>query len=350
MMKCDRYRDELHKYLDDSLSSEKRSLIEEHLVSCRECRVFMEELQATVDSLKEIEEVEPPQWLIQKVMVRVREEAAPKESLFSSLMRRFPFGVPAAAVATVVVAVASVILIKSMQPGVRDVMPPAVAQRQTSLPKSGTDVPGRSEQDFKSSEMKEVRPDAGKLQRSEPLPETAAKQPSAEGPAMSLAQNQRPAEEKIREREPAPAAPVMPSRGPAAGTALPADSLKAVAESGADRDRAIMKKEKTTGEGEPIYDRVVLQRHGNGAPYIVVTYCGTGNRRKKLFEERFDEEGRRHGAHLSYDDAGRVRAEVLYDRGSIEVIKEYGADGLLRHGEPARDWPWLSRDLKQKIN
>jgi hypothetical protein len=61
-------------------------------------------------------------------------------------------------------------------------------------------------------------------------------------------------------------------------------------------------------------------------------------------EERFDEQGRRHGLHRSYAVSGSLTAEVLYEYGVAATIREFNGDGTVKTGKSDRQWPWLKAD------
>ncbi len=90
-MKHTDIRRNLSAYLDDSVAPEERTIIEDHLESCRECRVALEELKKTAGYVRDLEEVEPPAWLAGKIIARAREEAERKKSIFNRLF--FPLHV-----------------------------------------------------------------------------------------------------------------------------------------------------------------------------------------------------------------------------------------------------------------
>ena len=75
-MECADIQKKLSAYIDDALSPEERMLIDEHLTSCQECNAFLADMIKTLEYIQKIEDVEPPPWLTQKVMTKVKEEVA----------------------------------------------------------------------------------------------------------------------------------------------------------------------------------------------------------------------------------------------------------------------------------
>ncbi|MDA8079271.1 MAG: zf-HC2 domain-containing protein [Nitrospiraceae bacterium] len=336
-MDCEKTRRLLHEYFEGLSSGEEKALVGEHLASCADCRAFLEDLRQTVLRVKELEEVEPPAWLTRKVMARIKEEHPVRGHLFGRLFRRFPAGLPVAAAATVVVAVFSVILMRSMQPDIGRVMPPVVAEkRQPASPHSETSVPAGAESQTGRSATRgkvEVHGERAVADRQRSVPE-----------------HQRLSEP----REPTGSAvvPAPPAAVKAAGASPQDDISKENSTQGldskADSERPGLR-EKATKAGRTAgrtYERSVELRHADGAPEVIVTYEATAAGKKKIMEERFDEQGGRHGAHIAYDNAGRPWVEVRYEHGRIDWIREYDADGTLRRGKSGHPWPWLRPDLK----
>jgi hypothetical protein len=114
-MKCHSIGEKLSAYIENHLSSEERVQIEEHLGTCRHCRASLEDLKKTMEFTREIEEVEPPPWLTQKVMNKIRDESQGKgilQRLFSPLHIK----VPLEAAAMIAIVVVAVYVYKTLQP------------------------------------------------------------------------------------------------------------------------------------------------------------------------------------------------------------------------------------------
>jgi len=71
-------RHKLSEYMDGAVTPEENAVIEEHLRTCLQCSVALRELEKTVEHMKNIEEVETPAWMTQKIMAKVRAEAEKK--------------------------------------------------------------------------------------------------------------------------------------------------------------------------------------------------------------------------------------------------------------------------------
>ncbi|MGC2063804.1 MAG: hypothetical protein WA610_12570, partial [Thermodesulfovibrionales bacterium] len=137
-------------------------------------------------------------------------------------------------------------------------------------------------------------------------------------------------------------AEVLPEQGTARGRAVLKDGLQAEQ----DRPPAKAREERAAGSLFQGHQRVVTERYAGGNPQLIITYKKASAKSGKIMEERFDEQGRRHGLHRAYDNSGSLAAEVLYAHGEPVSIREFSADGTLRTGVSNRDWPWLNPNLR----
>jgi hypothetical protein len=117
-MECN--NEKLSAYIEGLSSPEEKAMIEEHLKSCQACRTSLADLEKTVSYVQGLEDIEPPAWLSQKVMTRVREEAAPKEGILHKLFYPLHIKLPIQAIATILIAVSAFYIFKTMQP---EIMP-----------------------------------------------------------------------------------------------------------------------------------------------------------------------------------------------------------------------------------
>jgi hypothetical protein len=116
-MECRSIREKLSAYIENHLSSEEKVQIKEHLEICRHCRASLEDLKKTMEYTRDLEEMEPPPWLAQKVMNKVREEAGQKKGVLQRLFSPFHIKVPLEAAAMIVIVVVAVYVYKTLQPG-----------------------------------------------------------------------------------------------------------------------------------------------------------------------------------------------------------------------------------------
>jgi hypothetical protein len=78
-------RHKLSEYIDETLTPEEQASVEEHLKTCPDCSSALTELRKTVEHVRQIEEVDPPAWMKQKIMARVRTEEEKKQGLFQRI-------------------------------------------------------------------------------------------------------------------------------------------------------------------------------------------------------------------------------------------------------------------------
>jgi hypothetical protein len=115
-MSCRDIKEKISAYIDNELSAEEKRDVEAHLALCQECGLYLEDLQNTVSAAKSIGEVEPPSWLRQKVMARLREEAGAKKGILQKLFFPLHIKLPLEAFATIAVAVTALFVFKAVQP------------------------------------------------------------------------------------------------------------------------------------------------------------------------------------------------------------------------------------------
>ena len=128
-MDCDNIKEKLSAYIDGLSSSEDKAIIEEHLKSCQECRTSLADLEKTVSYVKSLQDIEPPAWLSQKVMTRVRKETVPREGILHKLFYPLHIKLPVQAIATILIAVSAFYIFKTIQP---EVMPSKVVDETTA--------------------------------------------------------------------------------------------------------------------------------------------------------------------------------------------------------------------------
>ena len=149
-MKCEDIQEKLSAYIDGVTSPEERAVIEEHLSSCHACKETLSDLEKTMSYVKNLEEVDPPVWLSQKVMTKVREEAAPNEGILHKLFYPLHVKVPIQAIATILIAVSAFYIFKTIQPELR---PSRVAENEMRAPQAllkDKDVSSRTKTDMRN--------------------------------------------------------------------------------------------------------------------------------------------------------------------------------------------------------
>ncbi len=118
-MDCQSISEKLSAYIEKQLSTEEKMQIDAHLKTCAKCSLALKDLKKTIEYMQGIEEIEPPQWLSQKVMARVREEAEQKEGIWQKLFYPLHIKLPLEAVATILIAVAAIYVFKIIQPEIK---------------------------------------------------------------------------------------------------------------------------------------------------------------------------------------------------------------------------------------
>jgi hypothetical protein len=123
MMNCKDIENNLPLYEDNLLSGEEKQAVEQHLMSCSKCAKTLAQLRKTGSLVEGLSEVEPPPWFKQKIMSRVREEAA-KKSLAQKWFYPLRIKIPVQIMAAIVVAVIGVYIYRSGDEQMKVVLPP----------------------------------------------------------------------------------------------------------------------------------------------------------------------------------------------------------------------------------
>ena len=138
MTECKHSQEMLPAFLEGVLSPDEKTLLLEHLATCRECKDALEDLKKVAQLVQGLDEVEPPPWFTQKVMSHVREEAErKKKSLVARLFYPLQVKVPIQALASVLIVVMALYVYRSLEPEMKVVEAPSeVARRDIALPKN----------------------------------------------------------------------------------------------------------------------------------------------------------------------------------------------------------------------
>ncbi len=128
-MTCKEIEILLPALLEGELSADESKRVRDHLMRCPSCSKALEDLKASGEMVRNLEEVEPPSWLKTRVMARVREEAGQKESILRKLFYPLHIKIPIQALATVLIAVVAWNVYKTGEPEFRQIAaPPAVQE------------------------------------------------------------------------------------------------------------------------------------------------------------------------------------------------------------------------------
>lgn len=140
-MECREVQKRLSAYIEKAVSPKQKALIDAHLKGCKKCKRALADLKKAVDYVQKLEEVEPPAWLTQKVMARVRSEAEAKKGIRQRLFSPFHIKLPLEALALILVAVGVMYILKSIQPQMQIAQAP-IEKKEAAPPVS---VPGKGE-------------------------------------------------------------------------------------------------------------------------------------------------------------------------------------------------------------
>jgi hypothetical protein len=110
------FRHKLSEFIDGSVTPSEKSAIEEHLKNCTACSDALAELRKTIEQVKQIEEVEAPVWMTQKIMANVRAEAEQKKGFFHRLFHPLAVKLPIQAVGVLFLTITVYYIYSSMHP------------------------------------------------------------------------------------------------------------------------------------------------------------------------------------------------------------------------------------------
>jgi len=347
-------RHKLSEYLDGSMTAQEQAEIEAHLKTCQECESALNELQKTIEQIKAIEEVEPPAWMTQKIMAKVRSEAEEKKSIFQRLFYPLIVKLPLEAVAIVFLAVTAFYIYQDIHPTAKYAESPIPTTQEFTVkkeaPPSAIELGEQSKADesllrskqvlqapgYKALDMKQEyeAPSSPQLKdqiaSSAPTPAKPAEQPIPEKKAM-MAEKRAAAPLALSKAE-------MPEQNATSGAAPQAEAKRATV--------ASMKKAK-----EPVdkiqadrrLERDIIEKYANANPKLIITYEIIDSRRVKLAEERFNLTGERDGIQKEYYASGQLKTEAEYGQGNLVWYMEYGPDGVKKIGKSDYGWFWLKK-------
>jgi hypothetical protein len=122
--------------------------VKAHLDTCSKCSAILAGLQKTAILLKNLPEVEPPPWLRQKVMAKIREEAEQEYGLLRKLFYPIHLKIPLGAFATLLVALLGFYIYQSTLPETSTVPLGSQAEIKQAAPRPGTSqIPASTQKD-----------------------------------------------------------------------------------------------------------------------------------------------------------------------------------------------------------
>lgn len=339
-------RHKLSEYLDGVVTAGEKAEIEEHLKTCSRCSDALAELRKTIEAVRQIEEEEPPAWMTSKIMARVRAESEQNKGVFQRLFYPLAIKIPLQTVAVLFLAVTVFSIYRSIQPEMRYAETPAPVsetKKEAPSPEKATGAIGRAEgpsprkrapqaPEYKSLDMKYAYE-----KPAPPAPEDhTASAPEQARPAEGSAPAKR--DMMFEEQTAAPQAPAAEM----GRNAVPARKGKSAATShDTSREKAVSALPSSIPRQQ--IEKIVIERHPNGEPKVVISYRMTASRKYRLGEEAFNKAGRRQGLQKEYYENDQLKVEAYYEEGKLMKYSEFLPDGS-RITAPTRfEWFWLNR-------
>jgi len=164
-MECNDIQEKLSAYIEGIISSEEKLLIDEHLKACQQCNESLADLKKALEYVQKLEEMEPPPWLTQKVMARVRSEAELKRGIFQRLFYPLHIKLPIEAIAAIFIAITTVYIYKTIQPEMKlakapleKIRPRALLEEKERTPPidKGKPLPGKPAEQLMLAKEKEI--------------------------------------------------------------------------------------------------------------------------------------------------------------------------------------------------
>ena len=118
-MQCNDIQEKLSAYIDGDISSEERTLIDEHLKSCEQCNETLAEVTKTTEYVRDLGDIEPPAWLTQNIMTKIRSEAGKEKSIWQKLFYPLHIKLPVEAAVAVLLAVTTIYIFRTMEPEIK---------------------------------------------------------------------------------------------------------------------------------------------------------------------------------------------------------------------------------------
>lgn len=220
-MECSNIQERLSAYIEDILSPEERTLFDGHLNSCHKCSQALSDLRKTIGYIKNLEQVEPPPWLSQKVMARIRADAVPEKGIIQRLFYPLHIKLPIEVAATIAIAITTIYVFKAVQPEMKLAKAPS-----ETISKSGQPVIARSPEQSKGTpkqsqpvDIKEIPPSPLLAKGDSPRSYQSEGQPSPQDPVEKsliggergfMADQQKPAKKpELFETKKTPESPVQ---------------------------------------------------------------------------------------------------------------------------------------------
>jgi hypothetical protein len=206
-MECRDIRKNLSAYLEGMVSPEEQELIDQHLASCRGCSTVLQELNRTGEMLKNLQEVEPPPGMKEKIMARVREEAEPKKGFIQKLFYPLHIKLPLEAFATVLIAVLAVYVFKAVEPRMKGLQvpsprEPAVARQEAPYPAKAPAAEAQAPREREAARKAPAKTEGKEMASAPPSPPAAAGVAPAREDKMALAEGTARERKELKKAQP----------------------------------------------------------------------------------------------------------------------------------------------------
>ncbi len=200
-MDCHNIQEMLSSYIEGIISPEETKLINEHLSACSKCKEALYDLKKTLEYVQNLEDIEPPEWLTQTVMTRIRSETEPRKGILQKLFYPLYIKLPIEAVAVVLTAVTVLYIFKTIQPEIKPVKAPSEETTARIPSREKEAIPSINEGKENvihpspplekggkrgvEAKQEEIRPSAGAVAKDESKNEVSARAPESKALAES---------------------------------------------------------------------------------------------------------------------------------------------------------------------
>jgi len=190
-MDCAAIQEKLTAYLEGMISPEEKLVIDEHLTLCQKCRESFADLKKTMEYVKNLEDVEPPAWLTQKVMERIKTEVKPKKGILQKLFYPLYIKLPLEAAAAILIVVTALYIFKTIHPEVKipkvpseEVLTQVPSVEKEKIPEKPTpakkpETMDKAREARRIEKQYEIRPSVGASEKDELKKEVLSREPKA---------------------------------------------------------------------------------------------------------------------------------------------------------------------------
>jgi hypothetical protein len=200
-MDCRDIRKKLSDGSGGPVPPDDKVLIDRHLRDCVACTEYAAEIRKTIETLQGLDEIEPPAWLTEKVMKKIRTEVLPKKSWLERLFFPLHIKLPLEAFAALLITVAAIFIYKNMGPELEQM------KVQPQAPETRS-IPAEQEKEILKKEIQQPQ----RLREEAKYKDSSV---STESQEMTTFKEEKRLEQKMA---PAPASSAAPSSVPSSAT------------------------------------------------------------------------------------------------------------------------------------